>query len=60
MAAPPVLEPGDLTKAELLVIVSRVRDVLWPRGDAEASWSADTVDGVAAVLTDYHLRPASG
>jgi hypothetical protein len=58
MAAAPALEPGDLTKKELHDIVERVRDTLWPRGNPDASWSPDTVDAVAGILNDYHLRPA--
>jgi len=33
-------------------------EVLWPEGDADHSWSPDTIDEVARVLTDAGFRPA--
>lgn len=57
MAGNPKLEPGDLNEEELLAIVDGVREVLWPRGDADHEWSAETIELVASVLDQYHLRP---
>jgi hypothetical protein len=54
---PPKLQPGDLTKDELLWIVEHIVNALWPRGDSEFSWSPDTVESVASILDQYHLRP---
>jgi len=33
-------------------------EVLWPEGDPDHEWSADTIDEVARVLTDAGFRPA--
>jgi hypothetical protein len=54
---PPKLQPGDLTKQELLHIVEQVRDTLWPRGAEDEAWTPDTVDAVAQILDQYHLKP---
>jgi hypothetical protein len=60
MSRAPFLDPGDLSKDELLAIVEGVREALWPLHDPNAEWSADTAEAVANVLTDYHLRPEDG
>lgn len=53
----PKLEPGDLTKDELLLIVESIRETLWPLSNPDNEWSADTADHIASVLDQYHLRP---
>lgn len=57
MSKPPKLEPGDLEHEELEDIVEKIRGVLWPRGKEDEPWSPDTIDAVAAVMDEYHLRP---
>jgi hypothetical protein len=57
MAANPKLDPGDLTKEELLAIVEGVREVLWPLSNPDHVWTPETVESVASVLDQYHLRP---
>jgi len=57
MAEPPKLNPGDLNHEELEDIVMNIRDILWPRGKTDESWSPDTIDQIASVMDSYHLRP---
>jgi hypothetical protein len=43
---------------ECLEAVAKVRDLLWPDGNAETSWPSDRIEEVARAL-DF-LRPAAG
>lgn len=56
MANAPMLEPGDLTKEELLEIVERVRDAVWPQG-GRAKYTAKMATEVASILDQWHLSP---
>lgn len=57
MAEPPKLQAADLNREELEDIVEKIRDTLWPRGKEDEPWSPDTIDQIASVLDEYHLRP---
>jgi len=57
MGSPPKLDPDCLNREELEDIVEKIRDILWPRGKEDEPWSPDTIDQVASVLDEYHLRP---
>jgi hypothetical protein len=57
MSEPPKLQVGDLNREEMEDIVEKIRDILWPRGKEEAPWSPDTIDAIASVMDEYHLRP---
>ena len=57
MSEPPKLTPLDLDGTELEEIVMNIRDILWPRGKTDESWSPDTIDQIASVMDSYHLRP---
>jgi hypothetical protein len=48
---------------ECLSALASVRDVLWPDGRSDASWSPDTIDAVArclAFLAPQEHRPSAG
>jgi hypothetical protein len=51
------IEPRDLTREQLLDVVERVREVLWPAGNEDESWSPDTLDAVAEVFMAHGLAP---
>jgi len=51
------LQVDDLNESEAKDIVEKIRDILWPRGEADKEWSPDTMDAVAQVMDNYHLRP---
>lgn len=46
-------EPDDLTQEQLLDIVKGVREALWPEGDATHTWTPETLDEIARVVTKY-------
>lgn len=50
-------EVEDLTNDELFEIVYAVREALWPNGDGKHVWSPDTLEEVAAALSDKGLAP---
>jgi hypothetical protein len=50
-------QPHELNKADLIDVVHRVQQALWPRGDAEYQWSPDTLDEISRALADAGLRP---
>jgi hypothetical protein len=52
-------DPRKLSKADLVDIVSRVQQALWPRSDAEHQWSPDTLDEISNVMVDVGLGPES-
>jgi len=52
---PPKLYPDDLTEEELLDIVTKVTEILWPI--VMVDYSATTAENIANVLADYHLDP---
>lgn len=52
-------QPRDLSKAELIFIVDRVRRVLWPSLEPERQWSADTLEAIVEVLHFYDLTPST-
>jgi hypothetical protein len=43
--------PKTLRTAENTVI--QIRDILWPNGDKDHEWSADTLDEIAQAMADY-------
>lgn len=57
MAVPPKIEPGDLMEEELLDIVERIRDAVWPRGIEGRESDVKIAKEVIAALKDYHLEP---
>lgn len=46
----------DLTGKQALLIVSELREVLWPGGDLDAEHGSDTIEDVAAI---EGLRPVA-
>ncbi len=50
-------KPADLTREELHAVIEGVLDTLYPNGDPDQEWSADTLHDVAVVLTSAGLVP---
>ena len=46
-----------MTRRELCDIVEHTVDCLWPDGDINHEWDADTLDHVAGLLITNGLRP---
>lgn len=53
----PKLTARDLTPEELVDIVDSLREILWPGGKTDESWSPDTIGQVALKLQSYGLEP---
>lgn len=51
------LDPSEMNRDELAALVSDIREKLWPGGDVDHEWSADTLMQIAGLLTDAGLRP---
>ena len=49
--------PQELSRAELIDVVCRVQQALWPRGDSEHQWSPDTLDGISLAMVDANTGP---
>jgi DNA-directed RNA polymerase subunit RPC12/RpoP len=45
----------ELSKDGALDMLERIRNTLWPPGREDTSWSADTLQNVAAAFGDYGL-----
>ena len=52
-----VKDPGELSREELIEIVRAVQNTLWPDGDPDHEWDAETIEAVARVLSDAGLMP---
>lgn len=50
-------DPDELGRDELVAILRKVQDALWPGGDRDHEWSPDTADEVASALIDGGLGP---
>ena len=57
MAEPPKLQVDCLNESQAKYIVECIRDILWPQGKEDEPWSPDTIDAIASVMDEYHLRP---
>lgn len=51
---------NDLTKEELVALAEGVQKTLYPGGDANANWDADTVAEIDLLLRDRGLHPGVG
>lgn len=49
--------PRELGKTELIAVVRRVQQALWPLGDGEHPWSPDTLDEISGAMFDTGLGP---
>lgn len=49
--------PSELSRSELIEVVTDIRQVLYPRTDLTVDWDSDTVDGVSNVLFEHKLTP---
>ncbi|MFI5296539.1 MAG: hypothetical protein ACHREM_00455 [Polyangiales bacterium] len=54
-------DPKNLTPAELVGVVRAVQDALWPNGDLDHEWSADTLEEIhrALMRAGLNVRQAS-
>jgi hypothetical protein len=52
-------DPRELSKSDLVDLVHRVQQALWPGGQVEHQWSPDTLDEISRALVDAGLRPES-
>jgi hypothetical protein len=51
--------PADLTRNELVDLVSEIVETLYPAADPDAEWEADTIEWVSAALDRFGLIPAA-
>ena len=47
-----LLDPKNLTREQLVHLVLRIQDVLYPDGDLELEWSADELEAVDRLLIE--------
>lgn len=50
-------DPHELSQADLIDVVHRVQQALWPDGDAEHEWSPDTLEEISRALVEAGLSP---
>jgi hypothetical protein len=48
-------QPSDLTKEELVDIVTQIRELLWPEATPDCDWEVDTIEDVAQVLIEHEV-----
>ena len=48
-------DPRKMSKADLIDVVYRVRQALWPVGNPSHEWSADTLEEISRALFDAGL-----
>lgn len=47
----------SLSRDDLRDVCRQIENILWPNGDVDAEWSADTLDQIASVLIENGLAP---
>ncbi len=49
--------PLEVSKTDLIDVVRRVQQALWPRGNREHEWSPDTLDEISGAMLNAGLGP---
>jgi hypothetical protein len=50
-------DPDEVSRKELVTTLRKIQNALWPGGDRDHDWSADTTDAIAEALTEVGLGP---
>jgi hypothetical protein len=50
-------DPSELSNEDAVACLRAIQEKLWPDGDRDHEWDAETLDEVADVLTEAGLAP---